>query len=70
MPPVVLAIAGVLEAIGFSAGAALFTTVAILNFGASLVLGEISKLFANSNKPTASSLASQTASRTIVSRQI
>lgn len=69
MPPVFIAIAMLLtdiaEVIGVTATLAIFN--AVLFVGASLVLGQISKMFQKG--PSSSTLASQVASRTITSRQ-
>ena len=67
MPPVIAAIVAVLEWAGVSALWAGFLAPVLLSLGASLVIGQISKLFAKG--PSISSLANQLASRTIVSRQ-
>src|ERR1700674_804507 len=69
MPAVIAAIVFVLEALGASAAFAAFLAPVLLSVGASLLLGEVSKMFANSNKPTTSPLPSQRASRTVTSRQ-
>jgi len=69
MPPIIAAIVFVIEAIGISAAVAGVLAPMILSLGVSLVLGEISKMFANSSRPTSSSLATQIASRTVTSRQ-
>lgn len=66
MPPVILAIAGALEAIGFSVAAATFLAPIVLSLGASMVLGAVSKMFAKG--PSSSSLTNQLASRSIVTR--
>src|SRR2546430_2990986 len=67
MPPVIEAVIVALEWIGVSASWAAFLAPALLSLGASIVLGQITKLFAKG--PSVSSLASQLASRTITSRQ-
>lgn len=69
MPPVILAIAGLLEAIftGLSAAWATFIASTLLSIGGSLVLGEISKLLTKS--ASSSSLSTSAASRTVTSRQ-
>src|SRR2546430_11686215 len=67
MPPVIEAIILALQWIGVSASWAAFLAPALLSLGASIVLGQITKLFAKG--PSVSSLASQLASRTITSRQ-
>jgi predicted phage tail protein len=64
MPPVIEFI--LVLGFGFSEAVAGIVAPILFALGSSLVLGEISKLFAKG--PSASSLTNQIASRTIVSR--
>ena len=67
MPPVIAVIAAAVTWLGVTSPAwATFIATELLALGASVVLGQVSKLFAKG--PSASSLASQLASRTIISR--
>ncbi len=67
MPPVIAAIVTALTWIGISAATAAILAPMILSFGASLLLGAISKLF--SKGPSASSLTNQLNNRTVTTRQ-
>jgi hypothetical protein len=70
MPPIIAPLIGILvDAFGVAAAVAIINVAAftILSIGASLVLGQISKLF--QKNPSGSSLSSQLASRTVTSRQ-
>lgn len=67
MPPVVAVVAGWLVAAGVSAGAAAFLAPVLLSLAASLVLGQVAKLFIK--RPSGSSLTSTLATRTVTSRQ-
>jgi len=67
MPPIIAGIVAVLEWAGVSAVWAGFLATELLSLGASVLLGQISKLFAKG--PSSSSLANQLASRTVISRQ-
>ncbi|HEV1991380.1 MAG TPA: phage tail protein, partial [Candidatus Dormibacteraeota bacterium] len=67
MPAVIDAIIGILAILGASEAVAVALAPILLSLGVSMVLGEISKLFAKG--PSGSSLTSQLASRTVTSRQ-
>jgi hypothetical protein len=67
MPPIIQAIVTALLWLGASQAWAAFLAPIILSLGASLVLGEITKLFVKG--PGVSSLSNELASRTVTARQ-
>jgi hypothetical protein len=67
MPPIIGILVAALEFLGASEAAAAFLAPFILSLGASLALGAISKMFVKG--PSSSSLATQVAGRTMVSRR-